>query len=107
MASVDQTKAHNAHPVQPIVQRPSGFDSGRVTMVLSIVQLETDEEIDSREVTVHSRDVSSVIDLRSRVRRLLFEEPRTYLFAPVARTPDVGHKLAARLDRVYPAGASP
>ena len=76
---------------------------GDVRMVLSIVHLDTNEEIYTQEMTVSFPDPLRVVNLRFRVRQLIYEAAGTYLFALTADD----HDIAARRVHVYEAGESP
>lgn len=73
---------------------------GNVTMVVSVVRLDNNEEIYSQRIRVTFQDPLHVVNLRFRVRRLVFEVAGTYLFALMVD----GHEIAARRVRVYQAG---
>jgi hypothetical protein len=77
--------------------------AGDVSITLSVVHLETNEEIYAQQMTVHFADPLRVVNLRFRVRRLIFDAAGTYLFAFVAND----EEIAARRVRVYQAGGAP
>jgi hypothetical protein len=70
---------------------------GEVTMVLSVVRLETNQEIYAQTLKVKFPDPLKVVNLRFRVRHLIYDAPGTYLFAISADE----QELAARRVRVY------
>jgi hypothetical protein len=70
---------------------------GDVTINLSVVHLESNAEIYSQEIALHFPDPLQVVNVRFRVRRLIFDDVGTYLFA---LTVD-GEEIAARRVRVY------
>jgi len=76
---------------------------GTVTMTLSVVHLDTNQEIYSQGMTVSFPDPLRVINLRFRVRQLIFDLAGTYLFALMIDD----EEIATRRVRVYQAGASP
>ncbi len=76
---------------------------GDVTMRLSVVHLEDNRETYSQRVTVHFPDPLRIVNLRFRVRQLLFDAPGTYLFAFMADD----EEIAARRVRVYQHGETP
>src|SRR2546421_1735564 len=55
--------------------------AGDVTMTLSVVHLDTNEEIYAQRMAVHFADPLRVVNLRFRVRQLIFDAAGTYLFA--------------------------
>lgn len=67
---------------------------------MSVVRLETNQEIYAQQVTVRFPDPLQVVNLRYRVRQLIFELPGTYLFAPKVDE----HEIAARRVRVRETG---
>jgi hypothetical protein len=77
--------------------------AGDVTMTLSAVHLETNQEIYSQALTVRFSDPLRVVNLRFRVRQLIFQVAGTYLFA--LKFDD--EEIAARRVRVYQEGGSP
>jgi hypothetical protein len=76
---------------------------GDVTMTLSVVHLDTNQEIYARQITARFPDPFQVVNLRFRVRRIIFPVAGAYLFALIAD----GEELAARRIRVYQVGDSP
>jgi hypothetical protein len=76
---------------------------GDVTMTLSVVHLETNQEIYTQKLTVSFPDPLQVDNLRFRVRQLTYAASGTYLFALTAGD----EELAARRVRVYGSGGSP
>src|SRR5262249_28897426 len=76
---------------------------GDVTIVLSVVQMDTDQEIYSRRLPVDFPDPLRVINLRIEVGELVYPAPGTYLFALTVG----GEEIAARRVRVYQTGGSP
>ena len=76
---------------------------GEVTITLSVARLDTDQEIYSQKMRVRFPDPMLVVNLRFRVRRLIFDAPGTYLFALTVDD----EEIAARRVRVYPTGGSP
>jgi len=76
---------------------------GDVTIILSVVHLDTNQEIYSQKITVRFPDPLQVVNLRFRVRQLIYDAPGTYLFALMADD----HELAARRVRVYEGEGSP
>ena len=75
---------------------------GDVPITLSVVHLETNQEIYAQKLTVSFPDPLQVVNLRFRVRQLVYEAAGTYLFALTAND----HELAARRVRVYESGES-
>src|SRR5262245_56557490 len=76
---------------------------GKVTITLSVVHLDSNQEFYSQELTVSFPDPLRVVNLRFRVRQLNFDLAGTYLFSLM--TGD--QEIAARRVRVYQIGASP
>ena len=76
---------------------------GSVTIVLSAVHMDTDQEIYRQTRTVNFPDPLRVVNLRCRVRQLIYTESGTYLFALTAD----GEEIAARRVRVYQTGDIP
>jgi hypothetical protein len=76
---------------------------GEVRMTLSVVHLDTNEEIYSQKLTASFPDPLRVVNLRFRVRRLVFDAAGTYLFALMIDD----QEIAARRVRVYQVGGSP
>jgi hypothetical protein len=76
---------------------------GRVTMTLSALHLDTNQETYSRSLMVRFPDPLRVVNWRFRVRSLIYKVPGTYLFA---LTVD-GQEIAASRVRVYQAGEAP
>jgi hypothetical protein len=76
---------------------------GTVTMTLSVVHLDTNQEIYSQGMTVGFPDPLRVVNLRFRVRQLIFDAAGTYLFALMIDD----QEIAARRVRVYQARGSP
>lgn len=73
---------------------------GDIPITLSAVHLETNQEIYAQELTVSFPDPLQVVNLRFRVRQLVYEATGTYLFALTAND----QELAARRMRVYELG---
>jgi hypothetical protein len=73
---------------------------GDVRITLSVVMLESDEEIYSRTMVVRFSDPLQVVNLRFRVRQLSFEAPGAYLVSLVVDNTEI----AARRIRVHLAG---
>jgi hypothetical protein len=76
---------------------------GTVTMTLSVVHLDTNQEIYSQGMTVSFPNPLRVVNLRFRVRQLIFDVAGSYLFALMIDD----QEIAARRVRVYQAGGSP
>jgi hypothetical protein len=76
---------------------------GQVTMTLSVVHLDRNQEVYAQTMRVSFPDPLRVVNLRFRVRQLVFEEAGTYLFALMVG----GNEIAARRVRVYQVGGSP
>lgn len=76
---------------------------GDVTIRLSVVHLDTDQEIYVQPITVSFTDPLQVVNLRMRLRRLSFPAAGSYLFALSAG--DV--EIATRRVSVYLTGGSP
>jgi hypothetical protein len=74
---------------------------GVVTVALSIIHMETNEEIYSQQMDVQFPDPLQVVNLRFRVRQLRFDTAGTFLFALSVDD----HEIAARRVRVYQTGA--
>src|SRR5438552_2682291 len=75
---------------------------GRVTMTLSVVHLDADQEIYSQSVTIRFPDPLRVVNVRIRVRRLSLEIAGTYLFTLTVDD----EEIASRRVRVYQVGES-
>jgi hypothetical protein len=73
---------------------------GDVTITLTVVHLETDQEIYTQRVRVEFPDPLRVINLRFRVRQLIYGTAGTYLFALTVDN----QEIAARRVRVYQVG---
>lgn len=73
---------------------------GRVTITLTVVHLETNEEIYNQIMDVDFPDPLQVVNLRFRVRQLMYDVPGSYLFALTVDQ----QEIAARRVRVYHAG---
>jgi hypothetical protein len=73
---------------------------GAVTMTLSVTHLDNNQEIYAQRMKVGFPDPLRVVNLRFRVRRLIYDVPGSYLFA---LTVD-GQEIAARRVRVYQVG---
>jgi hypothetical protein len=73
---------------------------GNVTMTLTVVHLDTNQEIYSQRMTVLCPDPLQVVNLRFRVRRLTFDAAGTYLFALMVDD----EEIATRRMRVYQIG---
>jgi hypothetical protein len=76
---------------------------GAVTITLTVVHLDTDQEIYVQRIPVTFPDPLRVVNLRFRVRQLIFGAPGTYLFALT----EGDQEIAARRVRVYQTGGSP
>jgi hypothetical protein len=76
---------------------------GDVRMTLTVEHLDTNQEIYSQHITVRFSDPFQVVNLRLRIRHLIYPAAGTYLFALTAD----GEEVAARRIRVYEAGESP
>ncbi len=70
---------------------------GDVTMTLSVVHLETNEEVYSQKLTVRFPDPLQIVNLCFRIRKLIYESLGSYLFVLTADD----QELAARRVRVY------
>jgi hypothetical protein len=70
---------------------------GDIPLTLRIVHLETNQQIYAQKLKVKFPDPLQVVNLRFRVRRLIYEAAGTYLFALIAND----EELAARRVRVY------
>lgn len=70
---------------------------GHVTIVLTVIHLETNKQIYAQEMQMDFPDPLQIINLRFRVRRLVFDEGGTYLFALTVND----QEIAARRVRVY------
>jgi hypothetical protein len=79
---------------------------GNVKMKLSVVHLETNEQVYALPLTVSFPDQLKVVNLRIRVRQLVYDAPGTYLFA-LTDDDDKDPVLAQRRVYVYEAGGSP
>jgi len=75
---------------------------GDVTMTLNVVHLESNNEVYSQTMVLAFPDPLRVVNLRFRVRQLMFDSPGTYLFALTVDD----QELAARRVRVYQAEGS-
>ena len=73
---------------------------GDVAMTLSVVHLEDNREIYAQQLRVQFLDPLRVVNLRFRVRQLVFDAPGTFLFAFLADD----EEIAARRVRVYQTG---
>jgi hypothetical protein len=69
-------------------------------MTLSVVDLGTNQEVYAQTMTVRFPDPLRVVNLRFRVRRLIFDVAGTYLFALTADD----EEIAARRVNVYQVG---
>lgn len=76
---------------------------GSVTIKLSVVDLKTDQEIYAKSMAVDFPDPLRVVNVRLRVRELVYETAGTYLFTLTAD----GEEIAARRILVYDVGGSP
>ena len=76
---------------------------GKVTITLTVVHLDTNEEIYAQQMAVEFLDPLQLVNLRFRVRQLMFDAVGTFLFA---LTMD-DQEIAARRVRVYQVGESP
>jgi hypothetical protein len=72
-------------------------------MILSVVHLETNQEIYAQRMTASFPDPLKVVNLRVRVRQLVFDVAGIYLFALLVDD----QEIAARRVRVYQVGSSP
>jgi len=72
-------------------------------MTLTVVHLDTNQEIYAQRMSVNLPDPLRVVNLRFRVRQLIFDAPGTYLFALTVDD----QEIAARRVRVYQVGGSP
>ena len=77
--------------------------SGDVTMTMSVVHLEVNQEIYEQQLRVHFPDPLRLVNLRFRVRQVIFDVPGTYLFALTVDD----EEIAARRLRVYQIGETP
>jgi hypothetical protein len=92
-------------PVDSFPTQPQRFDIfaaltdgvGDVTIRLSVVHLETNEEIYWRTMNVGFPDPLKLVNLRFRIRQLTFQVPGTYLFSLII----ADQEIAARRVRVY------
>ena len=73
---------------------------GDVKMILRVVHLDTNQEIYTQEMTITFPDPLQVVNLRFRVRQLIYEAAGTYLFALTADD----EEIAARRVRVHQVG---
>jgi Family of unknown function (DUF6941) len=80
---------------------------GAVTMTLNVVHLDTNQEIYSETMTVNFPDPLRVINLRFRVRDLIYSMPGSYVFALTAKDGEGETEIATRRVRVYQRGGSP
>jgi hypothetical protein len=76
---------------------------GDVRMTLTVEHLDTNQEIYSQHVTVRFSDPFQVVNVRFRIRHLVYPAAGTYLFALIAND----EELATRRIRVYEVGESP
>jgi hypothetical protein len=77
--------------------------SDDVKMILSVLHLDSEQEIYSHGMTVRFVDPLRVVNVRFRVRQLVFHSAGTHLFSLSA-----GHReIATRRVRVYDVGGSP
>lgn len=76
---------------------------GRVTITLSVVHLDTNEEIYRQTMDVDFPDPLQVVNLRFRVRQLAYDAAGSYLFALTVDE----QEIAARRVRVYQVGELP
>ncbi|GEM_PF-3421386 len=75
---------------------------GSVRMSLSVVHLETGEEVYGQRMTVKFPDPLQIVNVRIRIRQLAFESPGTYLFAlTAANSEGDDEEIAARRVKVY------
>ncbi len=83
---------------------------GKVTMTLTVVHLESNQEVYSQGMIVKFPDPLRVVNLRFRVRQLQYTVPGTYLFSLTVVEKEHGKEtnveIAARRVRVYEAGGS-
>jgi hypothetical protein len=77
--------------------------SGEVALTLSVVHLDVNQEIYTQQLAMRFTDPLRVVNLRFRVRQLIFEAPGTYLFALHVDE----EEIAARRIRVYQTGETP
>jgi hypothetical protein len=75
---------------------------GDVIMNLNVVHLDTDQAIYTQQMTVSFPDPLRVVNLRFRVRQLIYGVAGAYLFALMVDD----QEIAARRVRVYQAGKS-
>jgi hypothetical protein len=76
---------------------------GAVKMTLSVLHLETDQEIYAQQMNVNFPDPLRIVNVRFRVRRLVYDVSGNYLFALTADD----QEIAASRVRVYQAGGAP
>jgi hypothetical protein len=76
---------------------------GDVTITLSVVHLDADQEVYSQTMTVGFGDPLQIVNVRFRIRQLVFDTPGSYLFALAVGTEDGDEEIAARRIRVYEA----
>mgnify|MGYP001014328238 CR=1 FL=1 len=77
---------------------------GNVTIRLTVTHLEKDEEIYDQRLIVTFPDPLQLVNVRFRIRRLVFDRPGIHLFTLVADGFG-GEEIAARRIRVYEPGA--
>jgi hypothetical protein len=73
---------------------------GDIMITLTVIRLDTNEEIYNQRMTVEFPDPLRVVNLRFRVRQLIYDVPGTYLFALTVED----EEIAARRVRVYQVG---
>jgi hypothetical protein len=76
---------------------------GEVTITLSVVHLDTNQETYSQRMTVRFPDPLRVVNLRFQVRQLIIDAAGTYLFALML----ADQEIAARWVPAYQVGESP
>ncbi len=73
---------------------------GEVAITVTVVFLDANQEVYAQKVTVRFPDPLQVVNLRYRVRQLVFDQAGTYLFALMVDD----HEIAARRVSVYEKG---
>ena len=76
---------------------------GAVRMTLRVMHLETDQEIYAQQMNVTFPDPLRIVNMRLRVRRLVYDVSGNYLFALTADD----QEIAASRVRVYQSGGAP
>ena len=77
--------------------------AGDVTMTLRVVHLESDQEIYVQKMKVHFSNPLQVVNLRYRVRHLIYDAAGTYQFTLAVED----QEIAGRRVRVYSTGNKP